>query len=302
MKKTLYVFLIPALILTSCSKEEDVIQDTTTSLQGCTDQDAENYNIEGNGRCIYNITGSVWSVVSQSIDGEEFYPNMNHYFWQNGDYGEIQFDNDGNENVYGGPGKAHFNSWPEDNTLTIYEGLSDTVNSYIVDYMTDNDHMTLRSNSNGEVIIINLERTSEASALESWEWRKERQIQGYVWEATSVTINEMHHDTIHEMAEIYDMQLYYFFDDQTVGIQVRNNDWPTNNVNYYTEALTLSMTPYKMTHLSGFTPIVSVGWDVDVDMTPGTDNMTLTYHGFPVVGDTYTITLVRSTIYSIDEW
>ena len=296
MKKLLYLSLILPVIFSSCSKEEDIINNSPTTIEGCIDQDAANYNANAtvnDGTCTYNIAGSVWNIITHTIDGFNALESTVHmYYWENGDYGEIKYDNTGNIISYaGGPGINHFNTWPEDNTLTLYEGLGDTIVIFEVDFMTDNDHMTLRNNSSGET-IFKLERTSEpASTLESWEWRKERQIQSSVWEATSITINES--------IDNYDTQLYYFFEDGTVGIQVRNDDWPPNTSNNYPEALTLSMTPYKMTHISGLT---IEDWNVDVEMTPGINNMTLTYQDFPLVGDTYIITLVRSTIYSLTDW
>jgi len=71
MKKLLYLFLTVSLIFSSCKKEEE--DNTPTTVQGCTDSDATNYNANAtndDASCLYDVSG-VWETTSAILNGVE---------------------------------------------------------------------------------------------------------------------------------------------------------------------------------------------------------------------------------------
>jgi hypothetical protein len=73
MKNTLYTLLALSLIVSACKKEDDDDNNTPTTVSGCMDSIAANYNalaVEDDGSCDYRVTGGKWIQVSQSYDLE----------------------------------------------------------------------------------------------------------------------------------------------------------------------------------------------------------------------------------------
>ena len=71
MKNILYTLLSFSLIFSACKKEEEDDNNTPTTVSGCMDSIASNYNalaVEDDGTCDYGVTGGKWMQVSQSYD------------------------------------------------------------------------------------------------------------------------------------------------------------------------------------------------------------------------------------------
>lgn len=86
MKNILYVLLVPAIILISCSKDSDS-GTTNTTVPGCTDTDATNYNAAAtsdDGSCLYSLN-KVWEYDYWTIDGVNglsVFPLVGLFIWE----------------------------------------------------------------------------------------------------------------------------------------------------------------------------------------------------------------------------
>ena len=169
MKKILYLFLTVSLIFSSCKKEKDEVV-TPTVISGCTDSDATNYIANAtsdDGTCIYKVTGAVWSMTSQTMNGVNVQnPDIIYYqyLWDDGSYGweewiisTIELDD-----YAGGPGIGSITSIAQ-NVLTLYDGEDNL--TVTIDIMTDNNNMTWRVTGPGGQWVAELVRTSRALSV-----------------------------------------------------------------------------------------------------------------------------------------
>lgn len=150
MKKLLYLFLVIPLVFASCSKEEDDNNNSPTTVSGCTDPDAVNYNSNAtsdDGSCLYDITG-VWETTSAVLNGTNILDGLDLiYIWDDGDIGTETYDNSGNMTSYalgtgvsGGTGTNIIN-WEG----TVYPTGGTEYQAYLtinVGIMTNNNNMT----------------------------------------------------------------------------------------------------------------------------------------------------------------
>ena len=166
MKKLLYLFLVIPLMFSSCSKDDDDDNNTPTTVLGCMDELATNYNASAtsdDGTCTYDITDAVWSITSQTINGIDVQdPSIMYlqYLWADGTYGWEEWDIATMDIIDYAGGAADGGYWqiPADNVLTLNDGEVET--TVTVDFMTDNNHMTWQLSGPGGSGTIELERTT----------------------------------------------------------------------------------------------------------------------------------------------
>lgn len=158
MKKLIYLLLILPLLFISCSKDDDNSDnnsDNDSDVTGCMDSDAVNYddNATINEGCMYDISGAVWGMIEQEIDGVDVMQEAYAlYLWENGDFGweeYITFDEDYTD-YGGGPGIGTWGTSTSggNNTITLDDGDEFNNVTFTVDEMDDNDNMTLRITNN----------------------------------------------------------------------------------------------------------------------------------------------------------
>ena len=132
MKKLLYLFLVIPLVFASCSKEEDDNNNSPTTVSGCTDPDAVNYNSNAtsdDGTCMYDITDAVWSITSQTVDGMDILDATvisYVYLWADGTFGWEDMDIETFDIVDwgGGPSDGGYWTTPAQNVITVNDGIA----------------------------------------------------------------------------------------------------------------------------------------------------------------------------------
>tara|TARA_B100000809_G_scaffold231545_1_gene246800 strand:- start:469 stop:1023 length:555 start_codon:yes stop_codon:yes gene_type:complete len=184
MKKILYLFLVLPLIFSSCKKEEEDNTPTTT-VSGCMDPQAINYNsnaTQDDCACLYDIVG-VWETTSALLNGQDIfsgnYSMELHYLWDNGDIGFELYDMSGGMNAYGlGSASLVSQSPCNPNVIdwsgTVYsstnpsgDGASMTIS---IDYITNVNNMTwhyVDYPSAGDTYVKTLVRSSTYT-LSDW--------------------------------------------------------------------------------------------------------------------------------------
>ena len=182
MKKTIYLFLVLPLLFSSCTKEEE--DNTPTTVQGCTDPDATNYNASAtndDGSCTYDITG-VWETTSSVLNGVELMGAPLtalelHYFFIDGTLGTENYDESGNLWAYGEWNINSMTSFPNSMTIsgTVYNLMEGTAVEYLglnanIDNLTNANNMTWRYTnypSAAETYVKTLVRSTTYS-LSDW--------------------------------------------------------------------------------------------------------------------------------------
>ena len=155
MNKLLYFFLIIPLIFSSCKKEEE--DNTPTSVLGCMDPQAVNYNsnaTQDDCNCLYDIAG-VWETTSALLNGQDIfsgnYSMELHYFFTDGDIGFELYDMNENMITYGlgssvivsqSPCNPNVISW--DGTVYENSGTSTVSLTISIDFITNANNMTWR--------------------------------------------------------------------------------------------------------------------------------------------------------------
>lgn len=151
MKKLLFILSI--FLFVSCSKDDD------STVKGCTDPQAVNYNInatESDNSCQYSIVGD-WAVVSYILsDGTDVMASYSYIFYEifsNNTFYQEAADLDGNI-IISLNGTYSISS--NNTQITFDSGITDPFLATIVSI--DSENVKLTGNLNSLTATLELER------------------------------------------------------------------------------------------------------------------------------------------------